>query len=176
MAETSLQYPIGQFEYSEPDARANRGALIARIAVLPDKVRAAVARLSPEQLDTPYRDGGWTVRQVVHHLPDSHSNGYIRMKVALTEVDPLIKPYDEAAWAMIPEARLGPPERSLDFLSAIHVRWVATYETMTDADFDRCYRHPEMGLVPLLKQLALYAWHGDHHLQQILNLKQRRGW
>jgi hypothetical protein len=171
-----LQYPIGKFRYDAAAAVRDTPQLIATIAALPQKVESAVAGLSPWQLDTPYRDGGWTLRQVVHHLPDSHGNGYTRTKLALTEQQPLIKPYDEAAWARLAEAQHGPVGVSLQLLQALHVRWVSTWRGMNEAEFSRTFRHPELGLVPLRKQLALYAWHGDHHLHQILGLKQRLGW
>jgi hypothetical protein len=137
-------------------------------------MRAAVASLSPEQLDTPYRPGGWTVRTVVHHVPDSHINSYVRFKLALTEDEPVIKPYDEAAWAKLVDS--GPIEPSLTLLESLHERWVQLLKTLSDADFARQFRHPELGAVRLDQNLALYAWHGKHHVAHITSLRERMGW
>jgi len=172
-----LRYPIGQFRFeggSDPKLRAAR---IEEIASAPGHLRAAVAGLSPQQLDTPYRDKGWTVRQVVHHLPDSHLNAYTRMKLALTEDEPTIKPYEEARWAELPDARTGPVEISLDLLEGLHHRWILLIRQLRPADFGRRYRHPEMGRgVELEEMLALYAWHGRHHVAHITHLRERMGW
>jgi len=132
--------------------------------------------LNEAQLDTPYRDGGWTVRQVVHHVPDSHMNAYIRFRLALTEHEPVIKPYDEAAWAELVDAKSAPPEISLTLLDALHDRWVRLLRSMSDADFLKQFRHPELGVVPLEKNLALYAWHGKHHVAHITRLRERMQW
>jgi hypothetical protein len=139
-------------------------------------LRAAVAGLSEAQLDTPYRDGGWTVRQVVHHVPESHMNAYIRFKLALTENEPTVKAYDEAAWAETPEVRKTPVEVSLAMLAHLHARWVILLESMSDADFAKMFRHPELGAVPLERNLALYAWHGKHHVAHITSLRERNQW
>lgn len=141
-------------------------------------MRAAVHGLNDSQLDTPYRDGGWTVRQLVHHVPDSHMNAYVRFKIALTEEDPLIRPYDENLWAELPEARNAPAEVSLRLLEAIHTRWVLMLEAMGDAEFSRIYWHPEIpdGPVRLDVALGTYAWHCHHHEAHITELRKRMGW
>jgi hypothetical protein len=135
-----------------------------------------VTGLNDGQLDTPYRDGGWTVRQVVHHVPESHMNAYIRFKLALTEDDPTIKPYDEAAWAELPDVPETPIEISLALLEALHSRWVTMLHLMSDADFLKQFRHPERGVVTLEMNLALYAWHGKHHVAHITSLRERKQW
>ena len=132
--------------------------------------------MNNEQLNTPYRDGGWTVRQVIHHASDSHLNAYIRFKLALTESEPTIKPYDEAAWAELSDTRDTPIEVSLSMLENLHERWVRLIGAMSAADFARQFRHPELGLVPLEKNLALYAWHGKHHAAHITSLRERNQW
>lgn len=172
-----LRYPVGKFQYdgvATPEARARR---IEEIAKAPAALRAAVKGLSPKQLDTPYREGGWTVRQVVHHVPDSHLNAYVRFKLALTEDTPTIKPYDQEHWAQLPDTRTLPPEVSLELLDAVHQRWVAVLEGMTPADWQRAYRHPEYNrVVPLDEVLAMYAWHGRHHVAHVTSLREREGW
>ncbi len=135
-----------------------------------------MAGLSPEQLDTPYRPGGWTVRQVVHHVPDSHINSYIRFKLALTEPEPTIKPYDEALWAELADTPATPVEVSLTLLDSLHGRWVPLLRSLSGADFARQFRHPELGMVRLDGNLALYAWHGRHHVAHITSLRERMGW
>lgn len=175
--ETDLRYPVGKLDFDAPVNEADYPKLIAAIAETPGALRAAVAGLSRDQLDTPYRPGGWTVKQVVHHVPDSHMNAYTRFKLALTEEEPTIKPYDEAAWAELADSRKVPIEVSLDLLDALHLRWVALLRSMDSADFNRGVRHPEHGGVFTLKQiLALYAWHGRHHVAHITSLKKREGW
>ncbi|HSJ15630.1 MAG TPA: putative metal-dependent hydrolase [Longimicrobiales bacterium] len=162
----SLRYPVGRFA---PDARidaARRHALIDEIALLPAALRAAVAGLTDPQLDVPYRDGGWTLRQVVHHLPDSHMNAYIRFKLAVTEDVPTIKPYEEAEWARLHDSAL-PVEVSLRLLDALHERWVALLRSFDAAHWTRRFRHPVLGTLDLDTQLQLYAWHGRHHLGHI---------
>lgn len=139
-------------------------------------MRDAVQGLNEEQLDTPYRDGGWTLRQVVHHVPDSHLNAYTRIKLALTEPAPVIKPYDEAAWANLPDTRDVPIDVSLNLLDAVHTRWVALLHAMSDDDFRREYVHPETGRHNLDHLLALYAWHGPHHIAHITTTRQQMGW
>ena len=138
-------------------------------------MRAAVAGLNDSQLDTPYREGGWTVRQVVHHVADSHANSYVRFKLALTEDWPTIKPYDEAAWANLPDSR-DPIDPSLVFIDGLHQRLVAVLESMNDADFERGFNHPERGRMDLATNLALYAWHSRHHTAHITSLRARQGW
>lgn len=174
---TDPRYPIGKFAYdgvATPEARSRR---IAEIAQAPVALRAAVKGLTPKQLDTPYREGGWTVRQVVHHVPDSHLNAYIRFKLALTENTPTIKPYDEKRWAELADTRTVPPEVSLALLDAVHERWVALLKSMTLADWQRAYHHPEYNRrIPLDEVLALYAWHGRHHAAHITSLREQEGW
>jgi hypothetical protein len=156
-----------------PEARQ---ANIETIAALPERVREAVQRLSPDQLDTPYRPGGWTVRQVVHHLADSHLNGYARVKLALTEDAPTIKPYDEGAWAMLADSRLE-IDPSLAILDGLHLRWAALYRAMSDHDFAKTFHHPERRDPLTLEQhLHIYAWHSRHHVAHITRLRQRQGW
>ena len=172
-----VRYPIGRFRF---DGYASTGSLegwIDEIADAPAQLRAAVAGLTIAQLDTPYRDGGWTVRQVVHHLPDSHLNAYTRIKLALTEDEPAIKPYEEGRWAELPDARSGDIEPSLNLLQYLHQRWLMLLRQLKPADYDRQFRHPEHGRIfKLSETLALYAWHGRHHVAHITSLRKRMGW
>ena len=172
----NFSYPIGKFSYTSPLSRSQRDAAIETIAQTPAKLRAAVRGLSPEQLDTPYRPGGWTVRQVAHHVPDSHLNAYIRTKLALTENEPMIKPYDEKAWAELADSRLSPIETSLVLLESVHERWNRLLRAASDADFARTFRHPEHGVRTLDWMVALYAWHGPHHVAHVTSLRERMGW
>jgi uncharacterized damage-inducible protein DinB len=172
-----LSYPIGKFEFTGPATPEQRKRWIAEIAAAPAKFRAAVTGLSPKQLDTPYRPGGWTVRQVIHHVPDSHMNAFIRFKLALTEDRPTIKPYDEKRWAELADVRATPVEVSLSLLELIHKRWVAILKSMTPEDFERTFIHPEhQAPLSLEKTLALYAWHGAHHTAHVTALRERMGW
>lgn len=171
-----LQYPIGKFQKPEETTPEQRRQWIAEIAAAPAAFRAAIAGLSPEQLDTPYRPGGWTVRQVIHHVPDSHMNSYVRFRLALTEDDPTIKPYNEATWARLPDARSAPVEASLALLESLHARWVLLLEAMGPAEFLRTFQHPERGPARLDRDLALYAWHCRHHVAHITSLRERMGW
>ena len=171
-----LRYPVGRFDKDGAIPVGGRVALIDSIAGLPSRFRHAVDSLSDSQLDTPYREGGWTVRQVAHHLPDSHMNAYIRVKWGLTEDAPTIKTYDENLWSQLPDARTSPIKVSLDLLSAIHERWVFLLRSMTDKDFSRTIRHPEWGQIDLNTLLRLYEWHGRHHTAHVANLRQRMGW
>jgi len=176
-APDDLRYPIGQFRFDGDTSSAKREERIAQIATAPGQLRAAVSGLSPFQLDTPYRDGGWTVRQVVHHVPDSHLNAYTRIKLALTEEQPTIRPYEEALWAELPDARSGPIEPSLDLLNSLHQRWLLLLRQMKATDFERRYRHPEHGKIFTVDEgLALYAWHGQHHAAHITSLRRRMAW
>jgi hypothetical protein len=173
----SLQYPVGKFRFAGAEDEEQRGQWISEIAAAPGFLRAAVAGLTADQLDTPYREKGWTVRQVVHHLPDSHLNAYTRMKLALTEEEPTIKPYHEARWAELADARAGPVEPSLTLLESLHQRWVLLLRALTPADFARRFQHPEHGRTFQLNEtLAMYAWHGRHHVAQINSLRSRMGW
>ena len=167
-AMTDPRYPIGRFTLPESTTADQRHAWIREIARAPGEMRKSVAGLTREQLDTPYRPGGWTVRQVVHHVPDSHMNALIRFKLALTEDQPAIKPYDEARWAKLPDAAL-PIEPSLDLLEALHLRWVGLLDAMTERDFHRTFAHPESGVWRLDQYLAQYAWHGRHHVAHIMS-------
>ena len=138
-------------------------------------MRAALAGLSDSQLDTPYRPGGWTVRQVAHHVPDSHMNSYVRFRLALTEDEPVIKPYEESRWAELPDARGMPVEPSLVLLESLHARWVPLLRSLSAAEWKRSFRHPELGPVRLENNAALYAWHGRHHVAHITALRQTNG-
>jgi len=170
----TLRYPVGRFErLTTPLDRAARTAHIDTIELTPARFRSLVSDRSEAQLDTPYRPGGWTVRQVVHHVPDSHMNAYIRMKFAITEESPSIKAYDEARWAELPEARTAPADMSVTLLEGLHRRWVAFLRALSHAEFGKAYVHPEMGRVTLDEALALYAWHCRHHAAHIeLGLKK----
>jgi hypothetical protein len=171
-----LRYPVGPFEFEGTLSPEQRQVLIDQIAATPEKMRAAVAGLAEEQLDTPYRPGGWTVRQVVHHVPDSHINSYVRFKLALTEEHPTIRAYDENLWANTDDARTAPVEISLELLEALHRRWVLFLRSFDDKDFARTFHHPELGTVSVDKNVALYAWHGRHHVAHITSLRERNGW
>ena len=176
MSAPDLRYPIGRYSAPAEYNWAWRVASIDRIASAPSALRAAVAGLSDGQLDTPYRPGGWTVRQVVHHVPDSHVNAYLRLKLALTEDRPIIKPYDEAAWALLEDARSTPVDVSLQLLDAVHDRFVRLLRAMSDDDFARRYVHPDSGEHPLDHLAGLYAWHGEHHVTQVTTLRARMHW
>lgn len=172
-----LRYPIGPFQAPAGPLRAEeREAFIAEIADLPRRVREAVGGLSEAQLDTPYRPGGWTVRQVVHHVPESHMNSYVRVKLALTEEQPTVRPYLEDRWAERPEDKTAPVEGSLALLDALHARYVLVWRSVGPDEWSRAFRHPESGLNTLDRTLALYAWHGRHHLSQVTSLRARQGW
>ena len=174
---SDFRYPIGPFRFEGRSEQRAREAWIGEIAAAPGHLRAAVAGLTPAQLDTPYRDKGWTVRQVVHHVPDSHLNAYTRIKLALTEEEPTIKPYDEARWAELPDVRTAPIETSLTLLECLHRRWVLLLRELRPRDFERRFRHPEHGRsIGLEEVLAMYAWHGRHHVAHITSLKKREGW
>jgi hypothetical protein len=171
------RYPIGRFRFEGPVSREQREHWIGEIAAAPGALRAAVAGLMPAQLDTPYRDQGWTVRQVVHHVPDSHLNAYTRIKLALTEDEPQIKPYDEARWAELPDVLTAPVETSLTLLECLHRRWVLLLRALSPGDFARRFRHPELGRsIELDEVVAMYAWHGRHHVAHITSLRNRMGW
>lgn len=171
-----LRYPVGHFQAPAASTSEVRAAQIETLRRLPERLREAVSGLNDAQLDTPYRPGGWTVRQVVHHLADSHANSFIRFKLALTEDWPTVKTYDEAAWARLPDSQTLPVSISLTFIDALHGRWVALLESFCEEDFQRGFRHPEMGRQTLAASLALYDWHARHHTAHITALRQRRGW
>lgn len=170
------RFPIGKFSFPGSVTDADRASFIADIETTPAKLRAAVAGLSTQQLDTPYRDGGWTVRQVTHHVPDSHMNAYVRYKLALTEDVPTIKPYEEDRWALLGDTNATPIEVSLLLLDSLHDRWVRLLRSLGPEDWKREFRHPEMGVVSLERNLALYAWHGKHHVAHVTELRKRMGW
>ena len=170
-----LRYPVGRFMAPAASIGSISAAQIETLRLLPERLRAAVSGLSDAQLDTPYRDGGWTVRQVVHHVADSHANCVIRFKLALTEDWPTIKAYDEKAWAELADSRL-PVAGSLQFVEALHEHWVALLEAMTEEDFHKGFTHPEHGRSDLAKALALYDWHSRHHVAHITSLRTRMGW
>jgi len=171
-----LQYPIGRFAPMASSMAGIRTANINTLKLLPTRLRAAIEGLDDHQLDTLYREDGWSLRQVVHHISDSHANAYIRFKLALTEDWPTIKPYDEAAWANLSDSRWLPVEGSLALIEALHGRWVALLETLTDDDFRRGYVHPENGQVNLARALALYDWHSRHHTAHITSTRASKGW
>lgn len=171
------RYPIGKFAPPPVMTPEIREQMIETIAATPQALRASVMGLVKAQLDTPYREGGWTVRQVVHHMPDSHLNAYTRFKLALTEANPMVKPYDEAAWAVLADSAITPVETSLVFLESLHERWVNLLRSMTEADFARTYRHPDIqGTRTLDHLLSIYAWHGPHHVAHITELRKRMNW
>ena len=174
--DVDLRYPIGRFKTHAAISSGERADAIATLAELPEQLRNATDGLSAAQLSTPYREGGWTVRQVVHHVPDSHMNSFIRCKLALTEEEPTIKPYDEDSWARLGDVRNTAVEVSLSLLESLHQRWVVLLRSLRDEDWSRNFRHPELGLMSLEKNLALYAWHGRHHVAHITALRERRGW
>ena len=170
------RFPIGKFTFSGPPDEKQREKFISEIEQTPAALRAAVNGLSPQQIETPYRDGGWTVRQVVHHVPESHLNGYTRFKLALTEDSPTIKPYDENAWALLADMKL-PVAVSLGLIESIHARWAAVYHAMTVEEFERAFVHPEIGgQLTLDWHLQQYAWHSHHHLAHITELRRTKGW
>lgn len=173
---TDLQYPVGKLAAEKALAPERRRELIEQMEEAPARLREVVAGLSPEQLDTPYRPGGWTVRQVIHHLPDSHLNGYVRCKLALTEDVPTVKTYEEARWAELPDSRSVPIEISLALLDALHRRWIVLLRTLPAADFQKTFRHPDMGLMTVDELLGIYSWHGRHHVAHVTALRERMGW
>ena len=171
-----LRFPIGRFSAPASSMPGIRAAHIQTLRLLPERMRAAVSGLTDPQLDTPYREGGWTVRQVVHHVADSHANAYVRFKLALTEDWPTIKPYDEAAWANLSDSRWLPVESSLLLIAALHGRWVELLDSLANEDFYKGFTHPESGRQDLAKALALYEWHSRHHTAHITSLRERSGW
>lgn len=173
---TDLRYPVGKFQWEGDVTSEQRQKFIEEIASTPARVRAAVEGLTPEQMETPYRPGGWTVRQVTHHIADSHLNSYIRFRLALTEDEPTIKPYQEDLWADLFDAKSAPAEVSLALLESLHERWVLLLRSLKAEDFARTFRHPELGVVLLDRNLGLYAWHGRHHVAHITELRRREGW
>jgi hypothetical protein len=170
------RYPIGRFTPDPNPTPETRQRHIEQISALPSKMRQAVAGLDQKQLATPYRDGGWTVQQVVHHVPDSHLNAYIRFKWAMTEEIPTIKPYDEGAWAVLKDSELTPVDVSLTLLESLHARWTGLLRSLRPEDFQRRFVHPDSGPHDLDWLLGLYSWHGNHHVAHITSLRERMGW
>lgn len=172
-----IRYPIGRSKLERDLHPDRRRELIDQLAVAPGLFREAVKDLSGAQLDTPYRLGGWTVRQLIHHLADSHMNAYSRFKLALTEDQPTIKPYDEEKWAELADTPATPPGISLDLLGLLHERWVTLLRSLGDEQWKRAYYHPEQeALITLDEALSMYAWHGAHHTAHVTQLRERMGW
>ncbi len=176
MSTPDLRYPIGSFEFGLPVSTQERSLCLAQVAEAPAKLRAAVANLSDVQLDTPYRSGGWTVRQVIHHLPDSHLNWYVRAKLALTEDQPTIQPFSENLWAELPDGRAGAIEPSLRMLEGVHARTVLFFESLAHEDWKRKFFHPERGVLTIEDILPAFAWHSRHHTAHIVELCRRMNW
>jgi uncharacterized damage-inducible protein DinB len=174
--EADLRYPIGKFHRPETLSSHERRAAINAIAEAPARLRASINGLDAAQLDTPYRPGGWTVRQLVHHVPDSHMNAYVRFKLAATEDEPTIKTYEEARWAELADAKTAPIEPSIALLENLHKRWVLFLRSLAPEDWSRKFRHPELGTMSLEQNLALYAWHGRHHVAHVTALRERQNW
>jgi uncharacterized damage-inducible protein DinB len=172
----AVRYPVGDFVIDPDVTEAKRRQWLRQMAEMPERLAAALAGLDERQLGTPYRDGGWTPRQVVHHLADAHMNGFVRFKLALTEDRPPIKTYEEDLWAETADGRDAPVETSLRLLAALHSRWMILLESLSEAQFSRAFSHPQRGLMTIDKAIQLYAWHGVHHTGQITGLRMRRGW
>ena len=173
---TDPRYPIGRFTPDPNPTPDTRNHHIEQISTTPSRMRRAVASLDQNQLATPYRDGGWTVRQVVHHMPDSHLNAYVRFKWAITEDSPTIKPYDETSWAKLKDSELTPVEVSLALLESLHARWTVLLRSLTAEDFQRKFIHPDSGPHDVDWLLQLYSWHGNHHVAHITSLRERMKW
>ena len=172
----ALKYPIGKLRGQPDYSDAERAAMLSRLAAQPAAMRAAVEGLSGAALDTPYRSGGWTIRQLVHHVADSHLNAYIRVKLGLTEDDPTVKPYDQDAWVTLADVSAVSPSVSLSLLDGIHERLLAVLRAMKPSDFRRSIMHPENGRMTLDDIVAMYAWHGDHHVAHIRGAREKNGW
>jgi len=173
--EKDPRFPIGKFRRAEANTSDHRAA-IATLAALPENLRSAVYGLTAAQLDTPYREGGWTVRQLVHHVADSHMNAYIRIRLALTEDWPTVKTYDEKLWANLSDASTAPIDFSLELLDALHARWALLLRSLTEEQWQRGYTHPENGRQTVAEAIALYDWHCRHHVAHIVELRKRMGW
>ena len=174
--ETDPRYPIGKFKRPEVISSQERNAAIAVLAAMPGRLRNAVQGLDREQLDTPYREGGWTVRQTVHHIADSHMNAFIRVRLALTEDWPSIKPYDEKTWALLGDSTGAPVGWSLDLIESLHARWVMMLDSLSDEQWARGVNHPERGPMTIEYTTLLYAWHSKHHVAHITRLRELKGW
>lgn len=170
------RYPIGKFEWPEAVTAADIDRAVHEIEALPEQLRQSVSGLGETQLATPYRPGGWTVRQVVHHVADSHLNSYVRFRLAVTENEPTIKPYDENSWAELADARSAPIDLSLDLIESLHHRWVLLMRSFGPSEWSRSFRHPERGLIRVDATALLYGWHGRHHVAHVTLLRQREGW
>ena len=170
------RYPIGKFQPKTQINESGRNEAIQIIAETPSKLKAAIKGLTETQLDTPYREGGWTVRQVAHHIADSHINSYVRLRLALTEGEPTIKPYEEQLWAELFDARTAPVAPSVQMLESLHERWVMLLRSLKPSDFSRTFRHPLNGVRDIDWLLQLYSWHGRHHVAHITSLRQKMGW
>lgn len=173
---TDPRYPVGKFHYDGSPSEEQKQEFLDQIAATPKQLRTAIKGLSEPQLDTPYRPGGWTIRQVVHHVPDSHMNSYVRFKLALTEDEPTIKTYAEDRWAELSDTKATPVEVSLTLLESLHDRWVRLLRSLSSQDWKKTFRHPELGPMTLEKTLALYAWHGRHHVAHITELRKQMSW
>ncbi|MGE5702914.1 MAG: YfiT family bacillithiol transferase [Clostridia bacterium] len=173
---TDLRYPIGRFHHEGEVTVEQLQAAIQEITALPELLYKAVHGLTPDQMETPYRPGGWTLGQVVHHLADSHMNSMIRFKLALTEDEPTIKPYAEDKWALLPDSKTANVELSLQLLPSLHARWVLLLQSLSPAQLSRTFHHPDSGKVRLDVNILIYAWHGRHHLAHITSLRERMGW
>jgi uncharacterized damage-inducible protein DinB len=171
-----IRFPVGDFVIDPVVTDEKRRRWIAEMAQAPANLRAALAGLNDDQLDTRYRGGGWTLRQVVHHLADAHINGFVRFKLALTEDNPPIKTYEETLWAETIDGRESPVESSLKLLEALHERWIILLDSLRESDFSRSFSHPDRGLMTIDKAIQLYAWHGVHHTAHITGLREREGW
>jgi uncharacterized damage-inducible protein DinB len=171
-----LRYPIGNFDVRQPVTADQVKRALDDIEETPAKVRQAIANLSPEQIETPYRPGGWTIRQVVHHLPDSHINSYTRFRFALTESNPPVKGYMEDRWAELTDARTAPMELSLNLLESLHKRWIILLRSLKTEDLKRTFQHSQYGPISLDQNVCLYGWHGRHHTAHITSLRKRMGW
>ena len=171
-----LRYPVGKFQTPDEYTQELRETYISEIEETPFNLRKAIEDLDNEQINTPYREGGWTVEQVVHHLPDSHMNAYIRLKLALTEKEPTIKTYKQEAWAELIDYSTTPVETSLSLLDSLHQRWVIVLKSLDEKQFDRKLHHPEVGVIDINWLIAQYAWHGRHHVAHITSLRKRMGW
>lgn len=176
MLDQRLQFPVGPFALDADVTPEKRRRWIATLAEAPTVIAASVAGLADAQLDTPYRDGGWTPRQVVHHLADAHMNGFVRFKLALTEEEPAIKTYEEDLWGETADVRHAPVDLSLRLLEALHARWTILLESLPEERFDRAFRHPQRGVMTIDKAIQLYAWHGAHHAAHVTGLRAGRGW
>lgn len=176
MSDEALRYPIGRLQKQSEYSAAERRELIDRLAAQPAKLRAALHGLTDAQLDAPYRPGGWTIRQVVHHMADSHINAYIRVKLGITETKPTVKPYDQDAWVQLADIAGTSPDVSLAILDGVHARLVAVLRSLSDEQFRRVLHHPENGDMTIDDVLAMYAWHGDHHIGHVTGARERAGW